>query len=305
MKKKLPLKSVPPKTTKMTSAKKGSSVGAKPTMTNSKTKKTIRARKGKDYDSDSDLSVVDDVDYSTVSKRPSRSAARTAAKKMHVSSKDWAGSDSDSDAFSEGTTNPSSDDDDDDDDESSDDDDTAPPVKARQPPQTSILKRGSTPASDSTDDSSSDDESEDEAAIARATKRQKIALEQAKKNSKKKVFPPKKAFTGGAKSKKKGGRKPSFDDDSSSSSSDGDDDPLKGVDMNALREEALDGCQPSILHTMSWWRIVLDEAHMIKSRSSQTASAAFHLSAVHRWALSGTPLQVSLGMGKEKCHLMV
>jgi SNF2-related domain len=69
---------------------------------------------------------------------------------------------------------------------------------------------------------------------------------------------------------------------------------MEGVDMEALREEALQGCQPSVLHTMSWWRVVLDEAHMIKSRSSQTASAAFHLSAVHRWALSGTPLQVCL-----------
>ena len=36
--------------------------------------------------------------------------------------------------------------------------------------------------------------------------------------------------------------------------------------------------------------ICQDEAHVIKSRSSQTANAAFALSALHRWGLSGTPL---------------
>ena len=51
----------------------------------------------------------------------------------------------------------------------------------------------------------------------------------------------------------------------------------------------------SILHSVSWWRVVLDEAHMIKSRSSQTSAAAFALIALHRWALSGTPLQNRVG----------
>eukprot|EP00536_Pseudo-nitzschia_multiseries_P003648 jgi/Psemu1/186386/e_gw1.57.141.1 len=51
----------------------------------------------------------------------------------------------------------------------------------------------------------------------------------------------------------------------------------------------------SVLHTLSWWRIVLDEAHVIKSRSSSTSSAAFHLTGIHRWALSGTPLQNRVG----------
>jgi len=40
---------------------------------------------------------------------------------------------------------------------------------------------------------------------------------------------------------------------------------------------------------------ILDEAHFIKTRSSQTANAAFSLIGVHRWCLSGTPLQNRVG----------
>ena len=39
----------------------------------------------------------------------------------------------------------------------------------------------------------------------------------------------------------------------------------------------------------------LDEAHFIKTRSSQTANAAFSLIGCHRWCLSGTPLQNRVG----------
>ncbi|EED91987.1 hypothetical protein THAPSDRAFT_268889 [Thalassiosira pseudonana CCMP1335] len=51
----------------------------------------------------------------------------------------------------------------------------------------------------------------------------------------------------------------------------------------------------SVLHSLCWWRIILDEAHFIKTRSSQTANAAFSLIGIHRWALSGTPLQNRVG----------
>lgn len=40
-----------------------------------------------------------------------------------------------------------------------------------------------------------------------------------------------------------------------------------------------------------WHRVILDEAHTIKNRSTLAARAAFHLEADRRWVLTGTPIQ--------------
>lgn len=45
--------------------------------------------------------------------------------------------------------------------------------------------------------------------------------------------------------------------------------------------------EDSILHKMKWHRVILDEAHNIKDRASNTAKAAFGLRAKFRWCLSG------------------
>ena len=125
--------------------------------------------------------------------------------------------------------------------------------------------------------STNDDHSEDDAAAFRAQKRQKVALSSLKQLKKNKSATRKGMNNGKGKfpAKKKRISKKSVDGN--------DDDPLKDIDMELLKKKAMEGCQASVLHTMSWWRIVLDEAHMIKSRSSSTASAAFHLSATYRW----------------------
>nr|GLL47321.1 putative SWI/SNF-related matrix-associated actin-dependent regulator of chromatin subfamily A member 3-like 3 isoform X3 [Ipomoea trifida] len=47
----------------------------------------------------------------------------------------------------------------------------------------------------------------------------------------------------------------------------------------------------SIFHKVDWHRIVLDEAHTIKSWRTVSARAAFTLSVHCRWCLTGTPLQ--------------
>ncbi|OVA13929.1 SNF2-related [Macleaya cordata] len=54
------------------------------------------------------------------------------------------------------------------------------------------------------------------------------------------------------------------------------------------------GLEESIFHKVDWFRVVLDEAHTIKSSRTQGAQAAFALSSHCRWCLTGTPLQNSL-----------
>ncbi|KAJ3054234.1 DNA repair protein rad16 [Rhizophlyctis rosea] len=53
--------------------------------------------------------------------------------------------------------------------------------------------------------------------------------------------------------------------------------------------------EPSILHSIEWARVILDEAHAIKDRSCGTARAVFALKRKKQWSLSGTPLQNRVG----------
>ncbi|KAI9887298.1 MAG: DNA repair protein rad16 [Watsoniomyces obsoletus] len=52
---------------------------------------------------------------------------------------------------------------------------------------------------------------------------------------------------------------------------------------------------PSPFHAIHFHRVILDEAHSIKTRSSSTAKACIELQTDFRWCLSGTPLQNRIG----------
>ncbi|SCU88148.1 LAMI_0D08966g1_1 [Lachancea mirantina] len=53
--------------------------------------------------------------------------------------------------------------------------------------------------------------------------------------------------------------------------------------------------EPSLLHNMNFYRVILDEAHNIKDRQSNTAKAVNTIKTEKRWCLSGTPLQNRIG----------
>ena len=44
------------------------------------------------------------------------------------------------------------------------------------------------------------------------------------------------------------------------------------------------------LFSIEYFRVILDEAHMIKNRQSKTARACYEIAAEHRWTLTGTPI---------------
>ncbi|KAI8365824.1 SNF2 family N-terminal domain-containing protein [Choanephora cucurbitarum] len=53
--------------------------------------------------------------------------------------------------------------------------------------------------------------------------------------------------------------------------------------------------EKSALHKVKWHRVILDEAHNIKDRASNTARSVFNINANYKWSLTGTPLQNRVG----------
>lgn len=53
--------------------------------------------------------------------------------------------------------------------------------------------------------------------------------------------------------------------------------------------------EQSVIHQIQFHRVILDEAHNIKQRTTGSAKACFTLKADHKWCLSGTPLQNRIG----------
>merc|ERR1719491_912677 len=151
-------------------------------------------------------------------------------------------------------------------------------------------------------DDESDSSSEDDFEKSRIIEKQKQAIERSGKRGKTfKTFKGEKDNSEGAKEINVVGGKGKGKGQSSKKSfviktkSKSGVSPLDDMQMEKLVKAAMKGAKMSVLHSFSWWRIVLDEAHFIKSRSSQTAHAAFSLTGIHRWCLSGTPLQNRVG----------
>ncbi|CAI7593501.1 unnamed protein product [Penicillium glandicola] len=67
-----------------------------------------------------------------------------------------------------------------------------------------------------------------------------------------------------------------------------------GVVLSEFRQFALQSALgPSAnggLFSVEFFRVILDEAHVIKNRRSKSARSCYELKAAHRWALTGTPI---------------
>mmetsp|Transcript_21216 Transcript_21216/g.61748 ORF Transcript_21216/g.61748 Transcript_21216/m.61748 type:complete len:1336 (-) Transcript_21216:330-4337(-) len=270
-------------------------------------KKAVRVKSLSKFDSESDLSTAEETLKSSPRGRSSRNAAKRASKQMASSAKNWM---SDEDSNGSDYSNESAPSSDSDSDVSFSASSHARKTKVTKKAKTSKPRTAKPPASGKNSSNTCDLSEDESPAQRRAREKQEKALElaQSKKRGSKgkkgrkgasaKKSP--KRSGGGKDSKKKSfGKKkskPGKGNDEfllSDSSDSGEDEP--DIDMEKLMKEAMAGSKMSVLHSLSWWRIVLDEAHFIKSRNSQTANATFALIGAHRWCLSGTPLQNRVG----------
>jgi len=239
----------------------------------------VRIKRSAFYDSESDLSLAYVTTRTSGERRASRSAAVVARKKMLPSHSDLGIAESEDESGYEYSESEKS--------ESDEISHNEKPKKSSKQPISRSMKVKEFPVTDDEIDGSEDE------AIKQARSAQLEALSNAAKKyigkSKQGIKGGKgqKAVTKKGKGKKFGDANVDFEGN--------EDDPMDAIDMNKLLREAMEGSQMSILHSVCWWRIVLDEAHIIKSRSSQTANASFALSGIHRWCLSGTPLQNRVG----------
>jgi len=66
-----------------------------------------------------------------------------------------------------------------------------------------------------------------------------------------------------------------------------------GTLVSEYKQVMASGKGPAVhggLFSLKYFRVILDEAHLIKNRQSKTAKACYEIKARHRWVLSGTPI---------------
>ncbi|KIK20282.1 hypothetical protein PISMIDRAFT_106069, partial [Pisolithus microcarpus 441] len=51
------------------------------------------------------------------------------------------------------------------------------------------------------------------------------------------------------------------------------------------------GSCKSALFCVKWWRIILDEAHLIRNWTAKSAEACFNVVGKYQWCFTGTPIQ--------------
>eukprot|EP01038_Epipyxis_sp_PR26KG_P016128 gene16128-21919_t len=141
---------------------------------------------------------------------------------------------------------------------------------------------------------SESDSSEDEIDKQKRKNKENVLKQKNNKLNNKKIIKSKKNV-------KKGQNNDDDDSNVSDENSNSDDSEVERDIQEALAEVAKQmkksrlEAPKSILHHISWFRIILDEAHLIKDRSSSTSKAAFHLVSLNKWCLTGTPLQNRVG----------
>ena len=80
-----------------------------------------------------------------------------------------------------------------------------------------------------------------------------------------------------------------------SSSDDSDEESVSGLGHSLAQKKPAAKKPKKVLDALfniNWWRIVLDEAHTIKNRTTKQAVACCALEGKYRWCLTGTPMRV-------------